>query len=520
VPLARPQLHRVRFASRGDATTASSNKISDSGGGATLSAVTALCPNLRSLAITDCAWPRWGADSSGRPGREDAASADAAAGILTLRHLETLRLAWSVGPPDEEEARGRPMREIVARLLQPRRGLEGQSPTPLQRLHKLVLCGRLDAAAVDALTAYLADAPGASSRLQKLKLSTSVLASPGGTALLQPLASHPTLQKLSIVRPSLPPEGAAIGGGSGGEPQLHRLHCALVGRAVQANRSLRALHVRRCGLRAEGLLAMVQPPSAAGAGGGAVAGAGWGHLRRLKLDGNGLGLQQAASGGAADGSGPAAAFAAAIDALLAHAPRLESLHLGANLLDGPAAESLAAAGARHGAFSKLKSLTLGSNPLGDEGLAAILKVATQAAGCGGGSCAPLLQLYVHGVEMTDRSVPALVDALARCPQLWGLGLNGNPVTDVGASALAVALRGRTALRDVGIALSDVTDAGVGLLGAALRVCPRLRFVYLYNEGYKASVRVSEDAKAALKRSLPPHATAAFDHYCSRYLKAP
>jgi hypothetical protein len=61
---------------------------------------------------------------------------------------------------------------------------------------------------------------------------------------------------------------------------------------------------------------------------------------------------------------------------------------------------------------------------------------------------------------------------------------------------------------------------VGLLGAALRVCPRLRFVYLYNEGYKASVRVSEDAKAALKRSLPPHATAAFDHYCSRYLKAP
>lgn len=102
--------------------------------------------------------------------------------------------------------------------------------------------------------------------------------------------------------------------------------------------------------------------------------------------------------------------------------------------------------------------------------------------------------------------------------LWGLGLNGNPITDAGARTLARAIRGRDRLKDIGITLSEMTDAGVARLATALATCPNLRYVYLYTAGFKASTKVTDDAKARLREALPVYATAAFDHRLSRYLK--
>ena len=98
------------------------------------------------------------------------------------------------------------------------------------------------------------------------------------------------------------------------------------------------------------------------------------------------------------------------------------------------------------------------------------------------------------------------------------GLNGNPIGDVGAGLLAKALRGNKSLRDIGITLSDMTDAGVEKLALALNTLPNLRFVYLYSQGFKAAVNVSDAGKATLRRHLPPFATAALNHAMSRYLK--
>lgn len=41
---------------------------------------------------------------------------------------------------------------------------------------------------------------------------------------------------------------------------------------------------------------------------------------------------------------------------------------------------------------------------------------------------------------------------------------------------------------------------------------------MYTQGFKASTKVTENGKAALRAALPPSATAAFDHRLSRYLK--
>lgn len=42
----------------------------------------------------------------------------------------------------------------------------------------------------------------------------------------------------------------------------------------------------------------------------------------------------------------------------------------------------------------------------------------------------------------------------------------------------------------------------------------------WRAGFKAAQKVTDDAKRHLKEQLPLHATAAFDHRLSRYLKKP
>ena len=171
--------------------------------------------------------------------------------------------------------------------------------------------------------------------------------------------------------------------------------------------------------------------------------------------------------------------------------------------------ALAASLTRH-RVQRLCNLTLGSNDIGDVGLAAILKALPST----------MKQLYLHGCDIHDEGLEALRLALAKMPDVWGLGLNGNPISDQGVGTLARALEGRDSLRDIGITLSDVTDAGIQCLADSVATCRHLRFIYLYTSGFKAATKITEQGKAYLRSKLPPYATAAFDHKLSRYLKAP
>lgn len=233
------QLHRVPFADK-----------------AALPSVLSLCPNLRRLSLHDCDW-QWDDE-------------EAAAAIASLSQLQELRLQC----PDAPSGERNPFAAIVKRLRE------------LPALRKLTLFSRLDGASVDALVAFVADHSGASRRLMKLKVSTGLLASPGGSELLNVVGWHAGLQKLTIVRP----EGM-------GEP-LRKPQCQQLALAVCRNHSLRALHLRRCGLWTDSLLALV-PPNVCP------------HLTRLKLDGNSLGYLSGSY------------FVEALDHLLSKLPCLE-----------------------------------------------------------------------------------------------------------------------------------------------------------------------------------------------------
>ena len=76
----------------------------------------------------------------------------------------------------------------------------------------------------------------------------------------------------------------------------------------------------------------------------------------------------------------------------------------------------------------------------------------------------------------------------------------------------------TATVDVGRSGEGEAVVRAEKLALALNTVPNLRFVYLYSQGYKAAVHVSDAGKATLRAHLPPFATAALNHAMSRYLK--
>ena len=311
--------------------------------------VLALTPFLRKLSISDLDWSY--------------SDEDTAAAIGALGSLTELRLQCA----DALSADRLPFAAIVRSSL-------GQLPT----LRKLTLFSRLDGGSMLALLAYLGDR--ASRRLYKLKVSTGLLASPGGAELIEAVAVHGTISKLTIVRP----DGI-------GEP-LRKGHCSLLGLALVRNKHLMALHLRRCGLWTDSLSALVPPAVAP-------------HVQRLKLDGNSLGYLAGAF------------FNEAADALLSRLPNLTSLHLGNNQLSGAQVEGLASTFSRY-KLNKIENLTVGSNDIGDEGIRHLVKALPPS----------IRQLYLHGIDASDKGVAHICAMLPSWPSLWGLGLNGNPVT--------------------------------------------------------------------------------------------
>lgn len=268
-----------------------------------------------------------------------------------------------------------------------------------------------------------------------------------------------------------------------GEP-IRKHHCTSLASIMVNCKSLHSLHLRRAGMWTDTLAALVPSQNCP-------------NIQNIKLDSNSLAYLSATH------------FNEAMDNLLGKVPYLHTLHLGNNQLDSNQAVSLGNSITKH-KISNLQNLTLGSNDIGDTGITAILKALPPT----------IKQLYLHGCDIHDEGLIALRSAFDRMPELWGLGLNGNPISDKGVALLAEALARRSALRDVGITLSDMTDNGVHCIANALGTCPKLRFVYLYTQGFKAAVKVTEEGKQYLRRTLPPHATAAFDHRLSRYLKTP
>jgi hypothetical protein len=399
-------------------------------------------PNLRRLSIQEANWPTFDADLC-------------AEAVTQLKQLQELRL--HCGDHDKN-----PFGPTVARI------------GSFTQLRKVALLCRLDAAALDALRLFVLECrpEGASRKLQKVKFSTGLMASPGMQEVLRALAQHPFLQKLTVVRPD------------GHGELLRRSQCEGLSDMLSRSRSLTAIHLRRCGMWADALASLVPSEMCP-------------SVVRVKLDGNSLGYL---SNGA---------FNEAMHALLSKLPNLTALHLGNNQIDTKQGEGLARSIAQLG-MHRLETLTLGSNDIGDEGLTQLLRALPKS----------MKQIYLHGIDCTDKGMEALEAALKKWPDLWGLGLNGNPVTDKGAFILARMMTGRTSLRDIGITLSEMTDAGCDVLGDALATCTNLRYVYLYTAGFKSATHVSEEAKARLKAKLPAYCTAAFDHRLSRYLKKP
>jgi Ran GTPase-activating protein (RanGAP) involved in mRNA processing and transport len=263
----------------------------------------------------------------------------------------------------------------------------------LTHLRKLTLFTRLDAASTEVLAQFLSD-HSASKRLVKIKLSTGLISGSNGADILQAVANHPGLQKLTIVRP----DGM-------GEP-LRKAQCTLIGQSVFQNKNIVALHLRRCGMWTDTLSALVPPGPCF-------------HVKRLKLDGNSLGylsgmfrmsVGEVEENWQARGSFAGSYFNEAMDSLLSRMPHLHALHLGNNQLDARQAEGLAATFLRH-KMNCLENLTLGSNDIGDTGLSAILKALPPC----------MKQLYLHGIDCTDTGVMHLREAVEKWPELWGLG---------------------------------------------------------------------------------------------------
>jgi hypothetical protein len=158
----------------------------------------------------------------------------------------------------------------------------------------------------------------------------------------------------------------------------------------------------------------------------------------------------------------------------------------------------------------LKKLTIGSNDFDANLVARIVCVLPST----------MEQLYTHGCICTDSNMAfakAMCELMGRCPRLWGLGMNGNMLSI--RTIITIARNVCPTMRDIGITHGSLTDAAISIIGYHLHArCPQLRYVYLYNVGYKSAKKVTEDGYTVLQRRIGPDAVLIKRHLSSRYIK--
>lgn len=217
-------------------------------------------------------------------------------------------------------------------------------------------------------------------------------------------------------------------------------------------------------------------------------------LKRFKIDGNRIGTIPGNN--------------EVFDLIPKCMPLLEQLHLGNNNLDETHAVHIARIVRK---LPHLKNLTIGSNSLAGS-IAHIIDALPST----------IQQLYMHGCcsdgDDNEYFRQALVRNLPRMDSLWGLGLNGNSFT--GEDIVSIVKSAPQSLRDIGITSTHLEDTDMKPIARCLSYqCPNIRFVYLYNCGFRASTRVSTSGLRQFNAELvAKHAILVTNFDISRYVK--
>eukprot|EP00927_Polykrikos_kofoidii_P054600 TRINITY_DN49000_c0_g1_i1.p1 TRINITY_DN49000_c0_g1~~TRINITY_DN49000_c0_g1_i1.p1 ORF type:complete len:610 (+),score=113.59 TRINITY_DN49000_c0_g1_i1:140-1831(+) len=158
------------------------------------------------------------------------------------------------------------------------------------------------------------------------------------------------------------------------------------------------------------------------------------------------------------------AGAIALASALEHAPQLEELTVGFNIISSEGIKALSLA-LRH--VPRLRILHLGWNGVGDDGAHAL------AAGLAHVPDLTDLNLFWNGLGSSG--VAAIAGALSSIPRLSVLSLSWNDVGNAGAIALAHALAKKDAplLTELRLDWSNIGDAGAEALATSLRRQDRL-----------------------------------------------
>lgn len=171
-------------------------------------------------------------------------------------------------------------------------------------------------------------------------------------------------------------------------------------------------------------------------------------------------------------------------------PSLQMLNLANNCMDSSICRHL---GSIIYQLPHLKHLTLGANSL-CSGIKYIIDALPST----------IEQFYMHGCSdsIVDNEVIrlALSSNLSRMHNLWGLGLNGNYLTDHDVLCILNVLP--PSIRDIGITNVSLTNEFMEEIARTLTSrCPKLRYVYLYNIGYKSATSVSFDGLNKFYKAL-------------------
>jgi hypothetical protein len=160
---------------------------------------------------------------------------------------------------------------------------------------------------------------------------------------------------------------------------------------------------------------------------------------------------------------------------------------------------------------KLEQIVFGGNEIGDGGASNLIESLPSS----------IEQVFLFGCDIGDDGASKLFAKL--CPgekisKVWALGLNGNPISNVGAIALSNCLRTNPSLSDIGISFTKMTDMGIVDIASSLRFSTHLRYIYLFNQGFKSAALTTNYSRRELAANLPTNAIACFEISSSRHIK--